>query len=84
MIQGRPNRGRRSDEKSCVIPGQDASRSFQLILLRALLLPAPRRDVFVLKEIQGFTLPEVAAALGISRDDVKKHLRRAQREMQNS
>jgi len=40
--------------------------------------------VFVLKEIQGFTLPEVAAVLGISENDVSKHLRRAHREMQTS
>jgi RNA polymerase sigma factor (sigma-70 family) len=53
-------------------------------MLRAFLLPPPRRDVYVLKEIQGYTLREVAAVLGISRDDVTKHLRRALREMQNS
>ena len=58
--------------------------SFQLTLLRAFMLPPACRDVFVLKEIQGYTLPEVAATLGISKDDVTKHLRRARREMQTS
>ena len=63
-------------------PGGDYGRLFQLTLLRAMLLPAPRRDVFLLREIQGFTLPEVATVLGITTKDVRKHLRRAKREMQ--
>ena len=67
-----------------VIPGEDARRSFQLTLLRAFLLPERRRDVYLLKEIQGFTLHEVAALLGISKDDARKHLRRAKRDMQIS
>ena len=53
-------------------------------MLRAFQLPPACRDVFVLKEIQGYTLPEVAATLGISKDDVRKHLRRARRKMQTS
>ena len=69
---------------TCVIPGEDTSPSFQLTLLRALLLPEPRREVFLLKEIQGLTLPEVATLLGITKDDARKHLRRAKRDMQNS
>ena len=67
-----------------VIPGEDPRRSFQLTLLRAFLLPERRRDVFLLTEIQGFTLHEVAAVLGISKDDALKHLRRAKRDMQIS
>jgi DNA-directed RNA polymerase specialized sigma24 family protein len=66
-----------------VEPGGNQTRPFQLTLLRALLLPAPRRDVFLLKEIQGFTLPEVATVLGITKEDARKHLRRAKREMQH-
>lgn len=69
---------------TCVIPGEGTSPSFQLTLLRALLLPEPRREVFLLKEIQGLTLPEVATLLGISKDDARKHLRRAKRDMQIS
>lgn len=69
---------------TCVIPGEDTSPSFQLTLLRALLLPEPRREVFLLKDIQGLTLPEVATLLGISKDDARKHLRRARRDMQTS
>jgi DNA-directed RNA polymerase specialized sigma24 family protein len=66
-----------------VEPGGDHSHPFQLTLLRAMLLPAPRRDVFLLKEIQGFTLPEVAKLLGITKEAVRKHLRRAMRQMQH-
>jgi len=84
IVRGRPIREQDSCSNSCVIPGEDASRSFQLTMLRAFLLPQPRRDVFVLKEIQGFTLLEVADVLGISEDDARKHLRRALREMQTS
>jgi len=65
------------------VPSADEA-SFQLTLLRAFLLPPACRDVFVLREIQGYTLPEVAATLGISKNDVTKHLRRARREMQTS
>lgn len=65
-------------------PGEDAGLTFQLRMLRAFLLPPAWRDVFVLKEIQGYTLPEVAAVLGISKDEVKRNLRRARREMQTS
>jgi RNA polymerase sigma factor (sigma-70 family) len=53
-------------------------------MLRAFLLPPACRDVFVLRDIQGYTLPEVAAVLGISRKVVNRHLRRARREMQTS
>jgi DNA-directed RNA polymerase specialized sigma24 family protein len=67
-----------------VIPGEDTSPSFQLTLLRALLLPEPRREVFLLKEIQGLTLPKVATLLGMSKNDARKHLRRARRDMQTS
>lgn len=66
-----------------VEPGGSQTRPFQLTLLRALLLPAPRREVFLLKEIQGFTLPEVATVLGITKEDARKHLSRAKREMQH-
>jgi len=50
-------------------------------MLRALLLPPRCRDVYVLKEIHGYTPAEIAAALGMSTTEVKRHLRRAVREM---
>jgi len=65
-------------------PDQNEKPSFQLTMLRAFLLPVACRDVYVLKDIQGYTLPEVATVLGISKDEVTKHLRRARREMQTS
>ena len=84
MNRGREGKPKTLNGDSNVKPGEDTSRSFQLTMLRAFLLPPACRDVFVLKEIQGYTLPEVAAVLGLSKEDVTRHLRRAQREMQNS
>ena len=84
MILGRAGGKLDLSRDTCVIPGEDTSPSFQLTLLRALLLPEPRREVFLLKEIQGLTLPEVATLLGMSKDDARKHLRRARRDMQTS
>ena len=57
------------------------SELFQLTMLRALLLPPRCRDVFVLKEVQGYTPAEIATALGMSTTEVKRHLRRAMREV---
>ena len=59
----------------------EPAQLFQLTMLRALMLPPRCRDVFVLKELHGYTPAEIATALGMSTTDVKRHLRRAQREM---
>jgi DNA-directed RNA polymerase specialized sigma24 family protein len=67
-----------------VQPNGGTDQLFQLTMLRALLLPPRCRDVFVLSQMHGYSLQEVSRVLGISKDDVKKHLRRAQRGMQNS
>jgi RNA polymerase sigma factor (sigma-70 family) len=67
-----------------VKPDEGPDRLFQLTMLRALLLPPRSRDVFVLTEMHGYTLPEVATVLGISKEDARKHLRRARREMHNT
>jgi len=53
---------------------------FQLTLLRALELPRADREVFLLKEIQGYTLAEIAAILGISIDTALVRWKRARRE----
>lgn len=66
-----------------VKPDEGPDRLFQLTMLHALLLPPRSRDVFVLTEMHGYTLPEVAKVLGMSKEDVKKHLRRARREIQS-
>ena len=63
-------------------PAEGSERLFQLTMLRALLLPPRSRDVYVLTEMHGYTLLEVARALGMSKETVKKHLRRAHREVQ--
>jgi DNA-directed RNA polymerase specialized sigma24 family protein len=55
--------------------------NFQLTLLRAFGLSKPYRDVFLLKEIQGHTLAEIAAILGISIDTALVRLKRARREI---
>jgi DNA-directed RNA polymerase specialized sigma24 family protein len=55
--------------------------SFQLTLLRAFGLSKAYRDVFLLKEIQGHTLAEIAAILGISIDTALVRLKRARREI---
>jgi DNA-directed RNA polymerase specialized sigma24 family protein len=65
-------------------PGVETNRLFQLTMLRALTLQPRCRDVFVLTELHGYTLPEVARVLGISKESAKKHLRRALRDMQTS
>jgi Sigma-70, region 4 len=69
-------------DRTSIKPGGDHDRLFQLTMLHAFLLPPRSRDVYVLTEMHGYTLPEVAKVLGISKDDAKKHLRRARREMQ--
>jgi DNA-directed RNA polymerase specialized sigma24 family protein len=54
---------------------------FQLTLLRAYGLSKAYRDVFLLKEIQGYTLAEIAAILGISIDTALVRWQRARREI---
>ena len=55
--------------------------AFQSSLLRALQLRQAYRDVFLLKEIQGYTLAEIAAILGISVETAVVRLERARREV---
>ncbi len=55
--------------------------AFQLTLLRAFGLPQAYRDVFLLKEVQGHTLAEIAAILGIRIDTALVRLQRARREI---
>lgn len=53
--------------------------AFQYAILRALELPKIHRDVFFLKDIQGHSLQEIAAILGITTDTVRVRLKRARR-----
>lgn len=62
-------------------PRMERPGIFQLTLLRAYGLSKAYRDVFLLKEIQGHTLAEIAAILGISIDTAVVRLQRARREI---
>ena len=84
MIRNRQLRLSNPASRALAKPGEEALAPIQLTALRAFLLAPACRDVFVLRDIQGYTLPEVAAVLGISRKVVNRHLRRARREMQTS
>jgi len=54
---------------------------FQRTILRGLGLPKGYREVFLLKEIQGHTVEQIAAILGISIDTALGRLQRARREI---
>jgi DNA-directed RNA polymerase specialized sigma24 family protein len=64
-------------------PGLERPGAFQCLLLRAFGLPKAYREVFLLKEIQGYTLAEIAAILGISTETVLLRWKRARREFVN-
>lgn len=55
--------------------------AFQCTILRALELPKAHREVFLLKDIQGHSLIEIAAILGISIETAQARLKRARREI---
>lgn len=63
------------------LPALEGPGAFQRIILRALELPKADRDVFLLKEIQGYGLAEIAALLGITMDTALVRLKRARREI---
>jgi RNA polymerase sigma factor (sigma-70 family) len=62
--------------------GFDQPGVFQCTILRALELPRPHREVFLLRDIQGHTLQEIAAILGISIETARVRLERARREIE--
>ena len=61
------------------VSGLQQPGAFQCAILRALELPKAHREVFLLKEIQGHTLPEIAAILGITIDTARVRWKRARR-----
>jgi len=61
--------------------GFDQPGAFQCTILRALELPRAHREVFLLRDIQGHTLQEIAAILGISLETARTRLQRARREI---
>jgi DNA-directed RNA polymerase specialized sigma24 family protein len=60
---------------------QEEPGAFQCLLLRAFQLPRVYREVFLLKEIQGHAIAEIAATLGITVDTAQVRLKRAPREI---
>ncbi len=66
------------------LPGLEEPGAFQCAILRAFELPEGYRDVFLLKEIQGYTLAEIAVILGINIDTVLARLKVARREIGHS
>lgn len=64
-----------------LVLGFDRPGAFQCTLLRALQLPKPHREVFLLKDIQGRTLTDIAANLGISIETAQARLQRARRKI---
>ncbi len=62
------------------VPGMREPGAFQCTLLRAFQLPQVYREVFLLKDIQGYSLAEIAAILGISIDTAVARLKRARFE----
>jgi DNA-directed RNA polymerase specialized sigma24 family protein len=64
-----------------VVDGMREPGAFQRALLRAFELPKAYRDVFVLTDIQGYTLPEIASMLRISTRTAQSRLERARREI---
>jgi DNA-directed RNA polymerase specialized sigma24 family protein len=63
------------------VSGLEKLGAFQCTILRAFELPKAYREVFLLKEIQGYTLAEIAAILGISIDTALARLKSAHREI---
>jgi len=63
------------------VPDTEKPGAFQCLLLRAFELPKAYRDVFLLREIQGHTLGEIAAILEISPRTAVVRLKRARRAL---
>lgn len=75
MISNRASQGPKA------VTGMDQPGAFQCMLVRAFDLKKTDRDVFLLKEIKGYSLPQIAAILNISRDEATIRLKRASREI---
>src|SRR5215471_19841850 len=80
-IRGRSLMRRLPLETRRVLSHLEEPGAFQCLLLRALQLPRVHREVFLLKEIQGHTMTEIAAILGITVETALLRLKRARREI---
>ena len=81
-------RGRTRAQSTVPLTGQprrlsphDLPGAFQNTILSAFELREGYREVFLLKEIQGYSLAEIAATLGISIDTALAHWKSAHREI---
>jgi Sigma-70, region 4 len=71
----------RSPGASKPVLGSDQPGILRCSILRALELRKPHREVFFLRDIQGHTLEEIAAILGISLETARVQSMRARCEM---
>jgi DNA-directed RNA polymerase specialized sigma24 family protein len=62
-------------------PRETLPTEFQKTVMRAFDLDALSREVFLLCDVQGFTLREAAFVLGISRDTAEARLENARRDL---
>ena len=63
------------------VAGFDRPGAFQCTILRALELPRDHREAFLLKDIQGHTVTEIAAIVGISIETAPVRLNLARGEI---
>jgi len=61
--------------------GKTGRETFQALVMQALQLRRIYREVFILRDIKGYSAEETAAMLGISADSVVRRLARARTQM---
>jgi DNA-directed RNA polymerase specialized sigma24 family protein len=62
-------------------PRETLPTGFQRTVMRAFDLEPHSREVFLLCDVQGFTIREAAFVLGISRDTAEARLENARRDL---
>lgn len=78
-------RRRRAEPDPVVGPDGDDAAVLRVTLVAALAeLPARQREAIVLRHLVGLPEREVAAALGVSSNTVKKHLQRGMERLRSS
>lgn len=83
QIESLEDEGTRADALRVAASGPDPAREFERRSLREALdhalasLPPAQREVVILRDVEGLSAPEVAAALGLGEEAVKSRLHRA-------